>query len=186
MRLVVVLNPGPEDYDAFVEHLGIEHRAKRAHWHLRLSGPPTIPALRRGLSHRDARVRQGCVDVLDHLLDEESIEDVIHAVDDPSPEVASRALHALACDRCKEGACRPGEAIFVPKAVELVGRHPDGRVRMAAVDALGKVVHGREEAMAALTRVAQQDADRQVRKAAALRLPGGSIYERTRPRVRAS
>lgn len=181
MRDVAVLNPGATDYDAFVEHLAVEHRASRARWHLQLSGAGAVPALRRGVHHPDPRVRRDCVMILDHLMDEAALDDVIQALDDDDPEVVARALHTLACDRCKDGACRPGEQSFVPKAIDIVGADPRPEVRLAAVDALGKVVHRRSDAHAALEAAAAADGERAVRKAARLRLPGGAIYERTRP-----
>jgi HEAT repeat protein len=181
---MVVLNPAAEDYDAFIEHLAVDHRARRAYWHLRLTGRAATPALRRGLTHQDPRIRLECVIILDHLLDHESLADVIDRLDDPHPAVVAHALHALACDRCKQGSCRPGESHFVAKAIELLDVHPSSAVRYAAVDALGKVVHHRLGAIAVLQRAATDDHDRGVRKAAKLRLPGGSIYERTRPRQR--
>ena len=181
---VVVLNPTADDYDAFVEHLGVDYRARRAHWHLRLSGAAAGPALRRGLAHSDPRIRLESVIVLDHLLDDESLPDVINRLDDQDPGVVARALHALACDRCKQGSRRPGESLFVPRAIDLLASHPHPGVRHAAVDALGKVVHHHAEAKAALEKAAVCDDDRGVRKAATLRVAGGSIYQRTQPRSR--
>jgi hypothetical protein len=48
---------------------------------------------------------------------------------------------------------------------------------------LGRVVHERPEAAAAVDRAARSDGHPGVRKAARLRIPGGSIYERTRLRT---
>src|SRR5437660_879399 len=101
-------NPAPSDFDGWVSQLGVSSRRQRAKHHLLASGPPVVPAVRRGLGHDKAIVRRQCVNILDHLLDEESLVVLVAALDDADPQVAARALHALACDRCKEGACRPG------------------------------------------------------------------------------
>ena len=63
--------------------------------------PDAADAARRGLSHPDARVRQFCCKVLDHLMDAESIPALIEALGDPAASVRIAAVHALACDRCK-------------------------------------------------------------------------------------
>ena len=181
---MVVLNPAAEDFDAFVEHLAIPHRERRAYWHLRLSGAAAVPALRRGLDHPDPHVRSECVAILDRSLDDETLPDIVRLLDDPDPAVVGRALHTLACDECKEGSCRPGEDVFVPRAIDVLQSHPHARVRFAAADALGKVVHRSVDALRALEAAAADDPDRGVRKGAALRIPGGSIYERTKPRAR--
>ena len=181
---MVVLNPAAEDFDAFVEHLAIPHRARRAYWHLRLSGAAAVPALRRGLEHPNAVVRSECVAILDRSLDDEALPDIVRLLDDPDPVVVGRALHTLACDECKEGSCRPGENLFVPKAIDILQSYPHPRVRFAAADALGKVVHHNADALSALEAAAVNDPERGVRKGAALRIPGGSIYERTKPRAR--
>jgi hypothetical protein len=47
--------------------------------------------------------------VLDHFLDEAALPELIENLRDEDDLVRARAMHALACDRCKEGACRSGE-----------------------------------------------------------------------------
>lgn len=180
------LAPLPDDFDSWVEHLAVPHRHKRAKWHLMLSGSPALPAIRRGLQHPDPAVRRSCTNILDHLVDEESLPDLIAALDDDDPIVRGRALHALACDQCKEGACRPGEELFVPRAVEILENEPLPRLRAAAVDALGKVVHRRPEVAELMSKVAANDPDRMVRKMAGWYAPGGPRFERTKPRGRRS
>ena len=41
-------------------------------------------------------------------------------LDDPVPAIRVEALHALACDRCKDDGCRPAPHDLLPKAIELV------------------------------------------------------------------
>ena len=121
-----------------------------------------MPALRRGLVHRKAIVRQQCVRIFDQLVDEESLPELVRALDDEDPGVSARALHALACDRCKQNECRPGEDLWVPRALELL-RNPNPDLRAAAIDALGKVAGHRPDAAAALATAADSDADKGLR-----------------------
>lgn len=110
-------------------------------------------------------MRRQCVNLLDHLVDDDSLPALIAAVDDADPAVAGRALHALACDRCKEGECRPGEDLWVPRALDLL-RHPEPDLRAAAIDALGKVASRRADVAAALGDVAHRDPDQGLRSMA--------------------
>lgn len=110
------------------------------------------------------------MNVLDHLVDEDTVADLVAALDDDDPGVAARALHALACDRCKENECRPGEELFVPRAIELVREHPNPDIRAAAVDALAKVAARRPDAVAALLAAVDGDPHPGVRNMARIRL----------------
>ena len=130
--------PAGGDYDGWVRLLGSDAYRRRAKTHLLRSGAPTVPALRRGLQHDAAVVRRSCAALLDHLLDDDALPDLVAALDDPDPSVLKRTLHALACDACKENACRPGDDLFVPRAIELL-RHPDPGVRVQAIDTLARV-----------------------------------------------
>ena len=127
-----------------------------------MSGAPAVPALRRGLSHPNVMVRQQCVRIFDQLVDEESLPDLIVALDDEDVGVRTRALHALACDRCKQNDCRPGEDLWVPRALEFLGdSNPD--IRASAIDALGKVARRRPDVRDALERAAEREGDKGLR-----------------------
>ena len=82
-----------------VELLGDPHRSVLAYTRLLTLGPTAAEAARHGLSHPDARVREQCCKVLDHLMDTDSIPLLIEALVDPAAPVRIQALHALACDR---------------------------------------------------------------------------------------
>lgn len=151
--------PAGGDYDAWVRLLARGATRQRAKRHLWGCGPRALPALRRGLDHPDPNVRRVCVNLLDHFVDDAAVPDLVAAVDDPDPTVAARALHALACDACKEGACRPGEDLFVPRAIERLDPATDPKIRASAIDALGKVAGHRPDAAAALRDVALHDPD---------------------------
>jgi HEAT repeat protein len=156
--------PADSDYDAWVRRLAIaSFRRQEAKQHLLAAGAPAVRAIRRGLRHDDPVVRRLCVNLLDRLVDDEAIPDLVAVLDDEDVDVVKRALHALACDRCKSGGCRPGDDLFVPKAVELL-HHPNADLRAGAIDALGQVVkRGRSDVAAILADVAEHDPDRGLR-----------------------
>ena len=149
--------PSSHDFDGWVSQLGTSSRRQRARAHLLMSGAPALPALRRGLRHRKAIVRQQCVRIFDQLVDEASLPDLVVALDDEDPAVCARALHALACDRCKQNACRPGEDLWVPRALDFLQNHPDPDIRAAAIDALGKVARYRPDVAAALVTASETE-----------------------------
>lgn len=171
------------DYDRLVNELGIEHRAKAALRSLMTAGTTGTSAVRRGLKHPDPRIRARCCDVLDHFLDPDAIPELMGNLRHDDPGVRARALHALACDRCKEGTCRPAEDDVVDAAIRLLTEDPDRYVRKAVVEALGPAVHRRPEALDALIASHDSDPDPLVRKVAGWYCPGGPIYERLQPRV---
>src|SRR5918997_305587 len=128
--------PAPNDFDGWVSQLAYSSYRQRARIHLLTSGRSAVPALRRGLRHDNVVVRRQCVRIFDQLADDESLPHLVAALDDDDPGVRARALHTLACDRCKQGECRPGEDLWVPKALDLLrDENPD--LRAAAIDALG-------------------------------------------------
>jgi HEAT repeat protein len=176
--------PAADDYFAWVERLTIPHHNREAFWHLVLSGPPALDAVRAGLAHDEAVVRVGCTRVLDHLVDDASWSDLLAMLDDEDAEVRWSALHALACDRCKDNGCMPSKAKVVPYAMRSLREDPAPLARAIAIEVVGRWVHGDDEIVAALEDVARDDPDRGVRKKAAWFLPGGVRYEKTKPKVR--
>lgn len=151
--------PAGNDFEGWVRQLAISSCRQRAKRHLMHSGQPALPALRRGLRHQRAIVRRLCVNILDHLVDEESVPDLVAALDDEDPGVCARALHALACDKCKQNECRPADDLFVPRALQLLRDHPNPDVRAAAIDALGKVALRRHDIADALAAAGESDRD---------------------------
>ncbi len=150
--------PAATDFDGWVAQLGNSERRQRAKIFLREAGQPALPAVRRGMHHPKPIVRRLCASILDHLADEAAFVDLVAALDDEDPEVLKRALHTLACDQCKDNECRPGEEMFVPRALELL-HHPNADVRASAIDTLGKVVARRPDVAEALNGVAEHDRD---------------------------
>ena len=155
--------PSARDYDGWVSLLRRSSQVRvRARHHLLASGSPAVPAIRRGLSHPSAVVRRACVNLLDQLVDDGSVPALVAALEDPDGAVRGRALHALACDTCTQGSCRPGEDLWVPVAIEFLQSH-DPDLRAAAIDALSKVAHHRSDAADAVVTAASHDPDRGLR-----------------------
>ncbi len=168
-----------------VELLGDPHRYFPAFQRLLALGSEAAGPAREGLKHPDARIRARCCKVLDHVMDVASTPDLLAALDDPVAGVRVDALHALACDRCKaDNTCRPDAAAVLPPAVRLLHGDPDAHVRAMAAELVGAWVHGHRGAVQALEAAAAGDPSPAVRKKAGWYIPGGSVYRRTRPRVR--
>jgi HEAT repeat protein len=171
-------------FDDYVGALAVPHRATQAYWHLVLSGAPALPAVRRGLKSENADVRMHCARLLDHLVDEASWPELVGMLDDPDPRVRVHAVHALACDRCKDNSCRADKADVMPKAIRLLATDPDHQVRGYAVGLVGRWVHDDDGvAAAALVAAHEHDPHPSVRKSAGWFAPGGTIYEKTRPKA---
>ena len=170
------------DYDLAVEQLGVAHRAQHARWTLMSGGSEAVPALKRGLSHANPRVREACCVVLDHHLEQDCIPDLMANLDHEDAGVRAWAIHALACDRCKEGSCRPGEGDTLPRAMNMMLSDPDPRVRAFAIALVGEAVHRYEPAVDALRQALETEPSAGNRKMIRWWLPGGPRFERTKPR----
>ena len=120
--------------------------------------------------------------VLDHHLDDAAVPELMLNLAHEEGGVRAWALHALACDRCKEGACRPGEDDVVPIAIRMLREDPSREVRTMAAHMLGPAVHRRREVAAALEQAGDSDSHPVVRKVASWYAPGGPIYRRLAPK----
>lgn len=170
------------DYTRWVEDLGIPYRAQEALRQLMAAGPLATPTVRQGLHHSNPAVRVGCCKVLDHYLDESALPELIENLAHPDEEVRAWALHALACDKCKEGVCRPGEDDVIPLAIEMLLTDKSRRVRQMAAGLLGPSVHRQPAVLGALEQAHQQDPHPVVRKIAGWFTPGGPRYQRLLPK----
>lgn len=177
---VGILDDG--DFPAWVARLADPVRAKAAFWHLVGSGPPALPAVRAGLASPDADVRFHCTRIMDHLVDPYSFGALVGMLADPDPRVRAQALHALACERCKDIECRPDPARVLGPAIGLLRHDPFGAVRVHAAEVVGRWVHSHPEAVRALQDAAEADPSPAVRKKAGWFAPGGPIFIRTAPR----
>jgi hypothetical protein len=166
----------------WIEDLAVTHRERDAYRGLMRAGMAATPAVRRGLRHPSPKVRDACCSILDHFMDEGSIPDLIARLTDEDEGVRGAALHALACDRCKQGTCRPNEAEVLATAIRMLREDPSRRVRTHAAGVVGNAVHRSDEARRALEQARDTDPHPMVRKAAGWYAPGGSIYRRLRPK----
>ena len=165
-----------------VDALADPHSCFRAYQMLRRLGPAASAAARRGLQHPDEQVREYCCRVLDHLMEADSASALIEALEDPAERVRLAAAHALACERCKDGAWRPAAASVLPRAIALLAGDESAHVRAMGVELVGLWVHSHPAACSAIERAAAADPAASVRKKASWYAPGGSIYRRTKPR----
>ena len=166
------------DFWPEVQNLGVKHRVKDATRALMKAGTAATPALRRGLRHPNPDVRVGCEIVLDHFLDEAAVPELLANLQHEDSRVRQWAMHALVCDRCKEGECRPEEADTVPLAMKMLTDDPSREVRVQAVHLLGVGHALKPEVAIALEEARDNDTDPNVRKVARRYTPGGSIYRR--------
>jgi hypothetical protein len=170
------------NFARWVEELGISYRAREALRQLMAAGPLATPAVRQGLHHPNPAVRVGCCKVLDHFLDESALPELIENLDHADEEVRAWALHALACDKCKEGACRPGEDDVIPRAIQMLLTDESRRVRQMAAGLLGPGVHRHPAVLGALEEAHQHDEHPVVRKIAGWFTPDGPRYQRLLPK----
>ncbi|MFE7594893.1 HEAT repeat domain-containing protein [Kitasatospora sp. NPDC057512] len=171
------------DNDALVSCLGDPQRAVAAYRELLRREQDALGAIRAGLSHESAAVREGCCRLLDHLVDTESMGELITMADDPDARVRIAAFHALACDRCKGDTCAPGADRVLEPALRHLASDPDPLARAMAAELVGKFAHTDARAVAALRTSSVQDPSPAVRKKAGWFIPGGAVYERTAPRT---
>jgi hypothetical protein len=171
-----------DEYEALVADLAVPYRAKAAYWSLFNAGWGALEAVQAGLRHESADVRLHCARYFDHYLTPETLDDLIGLLDDPDPGVKCAILHTFACDRCKEGDCRPSQGKVLPAALELLASDPSPHVRAMAIECVGAYVHVSDKAERALKQSASSDDVPAVRKKAAWFAPGGTVYARTRPK----
>ena len=172
----------PSSYERLIEDLAVKHRQKAALRELLAAGMSATPAVRRGLQHNNPDVRVGCCIVLDHFMDAAALPELMANLSHENSRVRSWALHALACDRCKEGECRPGEDDVVPIAIRMLLEDENRMVRKSAAGLLGPAVHRRSDIRQALEWARDHDPDPLVRKVAGWNTPGGPIYRRLTPK----
>lgn len=166
-----------------INQLAVRHRAATAYRTLFDMGFAVVPAALNGLQHESAAVRNYCCKLLDHFLVPEALGDLLAMLHDADPLVRQSALHTLACDRCKQGACRPVEAEVLPAALRLLREDGDPHVRAMAIEVVGQYVHTNPIAAHALVEANLTDPSPSVRKKAGWYIPGGPIHTRTAPRA---
>lgn len=169
------------DDEALVACLGDAQRSAPACRELLRRGESARSAVRAGLRDENPAVREGCCRLLDHLVDTESMGELVAMADDPDARVRIAAFHALACDRCKGDTCAPGAELVLRPALHHLASDPDPHVRAMAAELVGRFAHSDAQALAALKASHAGDPSPAVRKKAGWFTPGGTIYERTLP-----
>ncbi len=159
-----------------VAMLAKPHRRKAAMRKLMAAGRGATEAVRAGLAHEEPEVRIACCKVLDRFMDEAALPELIANVAHAHPGVRAWAIPALACDRCKEGACRPGEEGVIPVVAHALLHDDDRRVRQQAAGLLGPSVLRSDAAKAAIAQAHEHDPHPAVRKVAGWWVPGGPRY----------
>lgn len=171
------------DYHQIIGELAFPYKASIAYRVLLDLGTRALPAVRAGLRHDNPDVRLHCCRFLDRYLSPDTLSDLMGMLNDGDERVRCSALHTLACDRCKEGTCRPEEAEVLPKAMKLLKWDPDPHVRAMAIEVVGQFAHTNAVAAAAISAAQQGDENPTVRKKAGWYVPGGPIHRRTKPRL---
>jgi HEAT repeat protein len=171
------------DNQSLVSCLGDPQRAVAAYHELLRRGKDAVGPIRAGLYHDNPAVREGCCRLLDHLVDTDSMSQLIDMADDPDARVRIAAFHALACDRCKGDTCAPGADEVLEPALRHLASDPDAHVRTRAAELVGKFAHTDSRAVAALETAHAKDPSSLVRKKAGWFTPSGTIYRRTIPRA---
>lgn len=172
------------EHHQIIGELAFPYKAPKAYRRLLELGIKALPAVRAGLRHDIADVRLHCCRFLDRYLSPETLTDLMEMLNDNDDRVRCSALHTLACDRCKDGTCRPEEAEVLPKALNLLQRDPDAHVRAMSIEVVGQFVHTNPLASAAISAAHQADKNPTVRKKAGWYVPGGPTHRRTMPRNR--
>jgi HEAT repeat protein len=172
--------------DRAMQDLTVPHRQRDAYLRLRALGPKAREAVEEGLLADDPKLRAQCARLIDRLAGNDSFELMLLLLDDPEPSVRQHAIHALACDRCKaDDVCALPKQQIIPEAARLLANDPHPHVRAIALETLARWVHDDEDARAAIERAVEDDPDPSNRKKATWYLPGGKVYERTKPKVKA-
>jgi HEAT repeat protein len=165
---------------ALLDDLATPYKAKAAYWRLLEQGRAILPAIVAGLTDRRADVRYYCCRLLDQLVVPEGLGALLDMLDDPDPRVRGAALHALTCDKCKEGVCLPTDGPMLERAMAMMAGDPNGHVRAMAIEAVGRSALEHPGARAAIERAAVSDPNPTVRKKAKWFVPGGPVFERAR------
>ena len=165
-----------DDFDEWVQLFAFRDRRDEALAALMAAGAAATPAVRRGLRHADDQVKLGCLQVLDHYLDEDALGELVECLASSNGEVRRSALHALSCERCKEGECRPGEGEVRRYALAMLAGDRYRKARQEAAAYLGRLAPIDPDVAAALEAARDGDPNPTVRKVAGWYAPGGTLF----------
>jgi hypothetical protein len=162
-----------EDAVRFVREWTSAPRSRRSSIGERM---PVAAVRAAALTHPDSLMRRSCLFFLDHYDCDGSVETFRLALSDPVSFVRERALHGIACERCRhEEIC---VSDVVGDLVRLLASDTNPEVRHKTVVALGRFLGRDVRAPEAVARAAQTDLD------AAVRLVARDMVSRGRPHHR--
>lgn len=124
--------PGPVE---LVDALAVSEERFPAFVALVALGAEALPAIRDGLASPNWQVRRWCAMCLDRVADADSLLALVPLLRDPQSGVRLWAVHALACDHCKEDVECPVDV--VPLLIERIEIDKSLRVRRMAMIMLG-------------------------------------------------
>ena len=93
---------------------------------------PVLRALAEGVHDPDPRVRWWCVQLLDHISDQQALIALTDALDDPVPRVRRNAAHALGCVACKTAWDGTLPDVAAGRLLRLAESDPNAKVRAEA------------------------------------------------------
>jgi hypothetical protein len=172
---IALVHAARADYRAFVEELRGPSR-QAAYERLLAAGPAASEAICAALLDDDPDVRRCALGIADHHLDEQMLPLVYENLGHRDGRVRKAALHALACDGCKEGSCRPADEQMVELALRFLRDDRSRRVRTEAASLLGPHSPLRPEVARALEQARDHDPHPVVREVARWYAPGGYNY----------
>lgn len=106
---------------------------------------PAKAALIAGLKHPNSKVRWWCIQLMDHVADEQYLEPLLEvAQNDPTPKNRRHAIHALTCEICKPN--RDALAIDIHTELAMIAeKDSDESVRLMASQELDELTKQNEE-----------------------------------------
>jgi hypothetical protein len=130
------------------------------------------------LQHPDPFVRRGCLFLLDHYANDQSMAVFGEALHDPVDFVRNMALHSLACEACKTSQLCAADV--VPGLIEVLESDPSVEMRTKVIPLLLRLQGHDARARAAVARAALNDTDGLIRQAAGDGLAGRFVRPRKR------
>lgn len=102
--------------------------------------PHTMQALIHGLRDPNPQVRWWCVQLIDHLPDDQALDALVPVLDDPVPRVRRNAAHALGCVACKPAWDGQLAAPVIKKLAEMSVGDANAKVREEARRSLACII----------------------------------------------
>lgn len=127
-------------------------------------GAEVLPAIREGFAQSNWQIRRWCALFADNFADPETLRALVPLVHDPKSQVRLAAVHAIACEGCKDGS-NPIDA--VPLLLERIDRDESIRVRRQAVSMLAHHRTPDRRVVSVFRRLLDRETDRKLRLHAA-------------------